>query len=140
MADITYTIENLDLQEAPCTVSTGEAADITQTTATLAGSLDTMGDETSVDVTFEYGETDAYGEETTGSTETETGDISEGIEDLTASTTYHFRIKAVGTYGTAYGDDAEFDTLAEEVVAIRVKGRIYGLKPARVVKVGRIGV
>ena len=114
----TYDVENLDIQEAPCTVSTGAATDIKQLTSTLNGSIDTMGSETSVDVTFEYGATDAYGDETTGSTESETGDISEGIEDLTASTTYHFRIKAVGTYGTAYGDDVDFDTLP----ALRRKG------------------
>ena len=101
--------------KSPCTVTTGAASDIAQTTATLNGSLDTMGDETSVDVTFQYGETDAYGTETPGSTETAIGDISEGITGLTASTGYYFRIKAVGTYGTAYGADAEFTTLAAAV-------------------------
>jgi hypothetical protein len=64
-------------------------------------------------VTFEYGETDGYGTETTGTTETGTGAISEGIIGLKESTLYHFRIKAVGTYGTVYGSDAIFTTLTK---------------------------
>lgn len=127
---ITYNVENLDINEDPCSITTGAASNIAQTTATLNGTLDDMGDETSVDVTFEYGLTTGYGDETTGSTETDPGAIAEGISGLSANTTYHFRIKAVGSYGTVYGDDAQFTTLAapaEEVIKISFVPHKIGL-------------
>lgn len=43
---------------------------------------------------------------------TNPGDIGSGISSLTASTTYHFRVVASNTVGTAMGSDTTFATLS----------------------------
>jgi len=67
-------------------------------------------------VTFEYGKTTGYGSVKTATQSPATGtanaNMSADITGLTASTTYHFRVKAVSEAGTVYGDDMTFTTSA----------------------------
>ena len=66
-------------------------------------------------VTFEYGTTEAYGSSVSASQSIITGNspisVSANISGLNSGTTYHFRIKAVNSLGTTYGDDLTFITL-----------------------------
>jgi hypothetical protein len=104
--------------EAQPTVTTGAATAITATTATLNGTLDSLGDSPPVDVSFEWGETDGYGSETTPVEYGVTGSPSADITGLTEGTTYHFRIKAVDADSNiVYGADAEFSTYSYVTVS-----------------------
>jgi len=110
-ADMTFTTTTTI--EAP-SATTGSATSVTTTTATLNGTVNP--NDLSTTVTFEYGLTTSYGSEAaaaespvTGSTSTS---VTAAIGSLTASTTYHYRTKAVSTGGTTYGDDMEFITLS----------------------------
>jgi hypothetical protein len=95
-------------QEAP-SVTTNDASGITDNSATLNGNLDDLGTTSSVDVSFEWGETTAYGDETTPESMVTTGPFSFSLPGLSPDTTYHFTAKAVGD-GTNYGDDMSFTT------------------------------
>ena len=94
---------------APPVATTGDAAKIKTTSATLRGSLDALGSAANVSVSFEWGLTTSYGNETTPESKTETGKYSADLSGLVPNTTYHFRAKAVGD-DTAYGADAQFTT------------------------------
>jgi hypothetical protein len=100
-------------------VSTGSAGDITHNSATLNGWVDAnFADAT---VTFQYGETDSYGSEITANeSPVQGGDIqvavTANLSELDPETTYHFRVKAVNSEGTTYGDDATFTTTAAPVI------------------------
>ena len=95
-------------QDTPA-VTTDAASDITINSATLNGTLTSLGNASSVDVSFEWGLTASYGDETTPQAMTETGAFNSPISGLDPGTTYHFQAKAVGN-GTAYGDDVIFTT------------------------------
>lgn len=104
----------------PPTVATEAPSLLTRTSATLYASVDPEGGPVS-GCYFEYGTTTAYG------TTIECGLLSEAnafpsagtsavpvlarIFGLQASTTYHFRIVAIGEGGTAVGADETFTTL-----------------------------
>lgn len=109
---------NLDLTvpaEIP-QVSTAVATDITTNSATLNGSLDSLGDYTSVDVSFVWGDAEGgpYPNETTpAETKTETGAFSAPISGLASNSTYYFRAKATGSI-TVYGDELSFTTTGED--------------------------
>ncbi|MBN2098922.1 MAG: PKD domain-containing protein [Dehalococcoidia bacterium] len=97
-------------QSVPPTVITGEATGIQTTAATLTGKLDSLGSDDSAMVSFEWGVTAEYGNETTPELRKITGSFEAKLSDLAPNTTYHFRIKAVGSSGTAYGPDMQFTT------------------------------
>jgi FKBP-type peptidyl-prolyl cis-trans isomerase 2 len=89
--------------------------DITSTSATLKGAV--AANYSSTTVTFEYGTTSAYGLTVNATPGTVTGatdyvQVSGGITGLSKSTTYHFRVKAVNSFGTTYGSDLTFTTSA----------------------------
>ena len=99
------------------TITTNAAGTVTANSATLNGTLDDLGTASSVDVTFEWA-TDAYyagngntydNETTPAQTIGAAGVFNDSVSGLSASTTYHFRAKAVGD-GTAYGSDVAFTT------------------------------
>lgn len=90
-------------------VTTGDANDITPTSATLNGTVDDFGDvEEELDVWFKYGtDYDSDNDEITDASETSKEtlviseestpvDISHDIDELDADTEYHFRIVAEG--------------------------------------------
>jgi len=95
---------------APPGATTLPAGSITQTGATLNGTVDPQAEATSY--FFEYGTTTAYGL-TTGTVGAGDGapvDASAAVTGLTANTTYHFRLVAVNASGRTDGADMEFRT------------------------------
>lgn len=68
---------------------------------------------------FEYDTTTAYGNTIKSASDTVVGNtsvlVSAGLSGLKVNTTYHYRLKAVNSLGTVYGDDLSFTTLAEKV-------------------------
>ena len=96
----------------PPSASTSAATNVTQTGATLNGTVNPNGASTTVH--FEYGTDTNYGSTTsnqifTGSTDQA---VSANIGSLTPSTTYHYRIVAVNGGGTVMGKDVMFMTAA----------------------------
>jgi hypothetical protein len=90
------------------------ATDILSTSATLVGYVDA--NYASTIVTFEYGTTDSYGQSTTAIQSPLTGggsyvEVNKNITGLAPGTIYHFRIKAVNSFGTKYSSDMTFTTL-----------------------------
>jgi hypothetical protein len=93
------------------TVETKAATSVGETAATLNGIVNPRGAETKY--YFEYGTTIAYGSKTSeASAGSGTSSVEEGkiVTGLAASTTYHFRIVATNSHGTADGADQAFTT------------------------------
>jgi streptogramin lyase len=90
-------------------VATGAASQITQTTATLNGSVDPNAAATTYH--FDYGLTPLYGSQTPGQS-AGAGDApvpeAAGIAGLTPGATYHFRVVATSPIGTSTGADNTF--------------------------------
>jgi len=96
-------------------VSTDPATDVTISSATLNGTVDDLGGESSVEVSFVYGlsEGGLYPYETSVQTVSETGSFSQEVTGLLGGgATYYFRAKAVGNV-TAFGDEESFTTDAD---------------------------
>lgn len=94
----------------PPIVTTNSASNVATFSATLNGSLDPHGLNTTV--YFQYGTTIGYGLTTTHHSQTGSTfrDISANINSLRANTRYHFRIVATNSAGTRYGSDRTFTT------------------------------
>jgi sugar lactone lactonase YvrE len=112
------------LDETFTTLATGEpfvetspAKEINETKAAMWGIIDPEGSETQYD--FEYGTTLSYGSKTSkesaGSTTSEF-DEHRVVSGLSPGTTYHFRMVATNSNGTAYGNDEVFETLYRPTV------------------------
>jgi Putative Ig domain len=99
------------------TITTGNAAAVTSSGATLNGSLASPGSATAVTVSFDWGLTTAYDSTTTAQTLTAAGSFGAALTGLAPNTTYHFRVKANGS-STVYGSDSTFTTAANTVVTI----------------------
>ena len=95
----------------PPAVTTGAVKDVTQTTATLTGSVDPKGTATTYHV--EYGTSDSYGlstaEKSAGSASGST-DVEAAVTGLTNATTYHYRVVATNSAGVTRGVDRTFAT------------------------------
>lgn len=90
--------------------------DITDTSATVSGTVNPGGSATSIII--EYGETTAYGDsvdatESPLTAGTSGASVSFALAELSPSTTYHYRIVAANALGTTNGTDQTFETLAE---------------------------
>jgi hypothetical protein len=98
---------------APPTVVAKPASSITQTQATLNGTVNPNGGEVSK-CEFEYGPTVSYGKTAPCVPPPGTGEgavaVSAAITGLTANTTYHYRIAAVSPGGTSVGVDETLET------------------------------
>ena len=107
-SDMTFTTTGL-----PPTATTLDATNKTATGSSLNATVNA--NNASTVVTFEYGTTISYGQTVTASQSPVTGvsntNVSAAITGLTAGTTYHFRVKAVNSVGTTYGNDKSFTTL-----------------------------
>ena len=100
----------VDDDAAPA-VTTGGAASIGETTATLGGTVNANGRPTTV--YFEYGQTTAYGTQTAvqpGGSGTTGQAVSASVSGLTPGTTYHFRLVGTSNAGTTFGADQTFTT------------------------------
>lgn len=98
---------------------TGPASEVTNTTAKIIGGVNPEGTETSYQ--FEYGTSRAYGEKTPVPTGSVGEDSSFHLEEaklsgLQPNTTYHYRIDAINTNGTATGADQTFTTTGPPLV------------------------
>ena len=96
------------------TAATGAAGGVFTTTATLAGSINANGADTTV--TFQYGLTTSYGSTVTAAQSPVTGEtdvaVSAAVSGLTPGTTYHYRVVGQNFQGTTPGADATFTTPA----------------------------
>jgi phosphodiesterase/alkaline phosphatase D-like protein len=94
-------------------VTTGNAAPVGQTTATLHATVDPEGAEVS-DCHFEYGATTEYGHTEPCSPSPGSGTsavpVSAAVTDLSPNTTYHYRIVATNAGGTNKGSDETLST------------------------------
>lgn len=96
------------------TVATGGAARVTDTTATLTGSVNPQGSATTY--FFQYGPTTRYGAQTptaSAGAGSRTVSVVADIAGLTPDTTYHFRLVAHNAGGTRRGTDRTFTTLRQ---------------------------
>jgi hypothetical protein len=92
-------------------VSTGSAHAVGFATATLTGSVDPEGSDTSY--FFQYGATRAYGSQTalaSAGAGFQTVHVSAAISGLTPLHSYHFRLIAVNATGASTGGDVAFTT------------------------------
>ncbi|HEX5491462.1 MAG TPA: hypothetical protein VFX07_09405 [Candidatus Udaeobacter sp.] len=99
-------------QTGPPFVTTKSGTNVASFSSRLNGSVDPHGLTTIV--YFQYGATTRYG--LTTPIQSKTGNtyqnVTANIGNLTASTTYHFRIAATNSSGTRYGSDKTFTTLS----------------------------
>jgi hypothetical protein len=97
----------------PPVVVTRHATNVTQTSATLNGTVNPEGQATSY--VFQYGTSSAYGAQTptaSAGSGTKTIVVSSTIGALTPNTTYHYRLAATSVNGTTFGHDSSFKTAA----------------------------
>lgn len=99
------------------TLTTTAATSITQTGATVNGSLTNLGGASSVTTNFDYGTTTTYGSTTPVVTKTATGPLTATLTGLTCNTLYHYRTSATSTKGTGKGTDMTFTTSACSVAS-----------------------
>ena len=120
-SDQTFTLS------APPTVQTGTAQNGATSSVTLTGAVNPAGHSTNW--YFEYGTTSGYGTKTpaksAGSGTTATA-VSTGITNLTPGTTYHYRLVASSSIGTAVGTDVTFTTLAAVTLSTRSTETVSG--------------
>jgi hypothetical protein len=102
---------------SPPAVTTGSSANVVQSSATVNGTVNPNGTDTSY--FFQYGTTTSYGSSTSptgaGSGGTDTP-VSANLTGLTSATTYHYRLVAVSSAGTADGADQTFTTTTPPAV------------------------
>jgi hypothetical protein len=102
---------------------TGDATDVTETSAVLNGTINPVGLQSGYH--FEYGLTSAYGSRIPESIEAVAGNgrapriFSRTIEGLQPGTTYHYRLVASNSAGVAEGIDRTLTTLTPGAIAHR---------------------
>ncbi len=100
------------------------ATGISTSGATLNGSVNANG--TTTAVTFEYGTSASYGTVVNASPASVTGSnataVSAALTGLAVNTTYYYRVKAVSTAGTTYGDQQTFKTTGAAATYCTSKG------------------
>jgi uncharacterized protein (TIGR02145 family) len=110
---VTACKKNKELISSAPAVDTWYAINISQTWATMEGSVNANNQ--SAIVTFEYDTTtSSYRNSIKATPDTINGstytDVSAFVTGLASGTKYHFRIKAVNSNGTTYGSDTTFTT------------------------------
>ena len=100
----------------PPVITTTDATLVTNTTATLNGSVNA--NKISTTVTFDYGLTTSYVSSVTASPSPVSGststNVSAKINGLVSGQTYHFRIKGSGGPGIYNGNDMTFNTTVKD--------------------------
>jgi hypothetical protein len=93
------------------TVTTGGTSDVAPSTATLHGSVNPQGAETTY--SFQYGTTRRYGAQTPvtpAGSGTRAVKVSAALSGLAPATTYHYRVLATNAKGATAGGDRTFKT------------------------------
>ena len=109
-ADLTYT------PHAVIALSTEPATSVTRTSAQLNGSFVGNGEDTHY--YFEWGTDQSYGHTMPAPPGTDAGSglgltpLSASLGGLTPQTAYHFRVVAVNSVGTTYGQDQQFTSVS----------------------------
>jgi len=107
--------EAFTITDAPVpTATTLDANSITETTSTLNGTVNANG--SSTNVSFEYGTTTSYGSTISPTINTISGtsntSINASLDNLVPGQSYHFRAVGTNEFGTSYGNDKVFTTIA----------------------------
>jgi streptogramin lyase len=99
----------------PPVVAVADATAVSETTATLAGTVNARS--LSSSVRFEYGVTDAYGSQTAEQLIAAPSErpVSAALTNLLPATTYHYRLIAASAGGSAQSADRTFTTSAAPV-------------------------
>lgn len=116
---------------SPPVAVTAAATGVGPTTATLGGTVNPNGQSTTWHV--EYGTSTSYGTKTAttdAGSGTSSKAVSTAVSGLTAGRTYHFRLVATSSGGTALGADATFVT-AEAPTATTLAASSVGSTSAR---------
>jgi hypothetical protein len=107
--------QSFDTPAAVEGVTTGDATQVTKDSASLSGSYIADGVETHY--YFEYGTTTSYGQTAPAPPGTEASSVSGPqnlgptvVTGLQGGTEYHYRVVAVNSSGTTFGDDRTFTT------------------------------
>jgi hypothetical protein len=99
------------------TASTQSATGVSETEATLQGTIDPDGEAT--EYFFEYGTDTNYGQKTAKATLQTSGGSNQGVsailKGLTPGTEYHFRLVAKNNHGPGEGLDRSFKTMSTPV-------------------------
>lgn len=112
---------SLETPLIPPAVQTGQASAVTDTSAELAGTINTFGSQTTYH--FEFGLTTDYGSNAPAGAEGIAGSerslrtFTETVKGLQPGTTYHYRLLATNAAGTNVGEDRTFTTLTADEVA-----------------------
>ena len=104
-------------QDKPTVTTTAGATGITQTAATVAGTVDPNSSNVT-NCKIQYGTTTSYGSEAACSpanpgSGTTPVNVTASLSGLSAGTTYHFRVVATNAGGVTNGADQTFATLAD---------------------------
>jgi len=86
-------------------VNTQPPINISNTTASLKGSLTSLSSAANASVYFQWGTTTAYSNNTTQIPVNATGDFLFAFVNLTPNSTYHYRAVATAGSTTVYGND-----------------------------------
>ncbi len=109
--EMSFTAGRPGLSSNTSSVSTGDAINTTGNSATLVGSIESMGNLTSMDVNFEWGTVPgSYSGQTTATTMGTTGAFQVGLTGLSPSTNYYFRARGTNGTTTVYGTESRFTT------------------------------
>lgn len=109
-------------------LTTGAATNITQVSATLAGSITSTGCSAVTAYGIEYSTTAGFPNGTgtpVASTNLSGGNFSSDITGLTAATTYYYHAYASNTQGTGYGAEESFTTSSASTPGM-VISQVYG--------------
>jgi hypothetical protein len=96
------------------TVTTGGASSITQTSATAAGTINSIGCSAITAYGIEYSTTNGFANGTgtqVPSSNLSGGNFSSNLTSLNPGTTYYYKAYATNSAGTAYGSQQSFTTL-----------------------------
>lgn len=109
-------------------LTTGAASNITQVSATLAGTITSEGCSAVTAYGIEYSTTVGFPNGTgtpVASTNISGGNFSSNITGLTAATTYYYHAYATNTQGTGYGTEKSFTTSTASTPGM-VISQVYG--------------
>lgn len=111
LASVVVLVPASALAASAPTASTGASSSITDTQASLAGTVNPQGQLTSY--AFQYGTTTSYGQQTaltSAGSGTAAAPVTADLAGLTAGTVYHYRVIATNPSGTSVGADKTFTT------------------------------